>query len=67
MSKNLSADSDLLNWPVELLRIVRLDEAERLSGVSEDTLKRRYRDKIVQVSERCLGMRVGHALMLATK
>jgi len=50
-----------------LLRIVRLDEAERLSGVSEDTLKRRYRDKIVQVSERCLGMRVGHALMLATK
>jgi len=67
MSKNLSADADLLNWPVELLRIVRLDEAERLSGVSEDTLKRRYRDKIVQVSKRCLGMRVGHALMLGTK
>jgi hypothetical protein len=67
MSKNLSADSDLLNWPVELLRIVGLDEAEKYSGVSSDTLKRRHPDKIVRMSERRVGMRVGHALMLAIK
>ena len=67
MAKNLSANSDLSNWPVEMLRIAEPDEAERLSGLSWDTLKREFPDKIVQLSERRRGMRVGHALMLPTK
>ena len=67
MPKNiLTADSDLPNWPVEWLRIVSLDEAERLSGVSGDTLRRRYPDKIVRISERRIGIRVGDALMLSS-
>jgi hypothetical protein len=37
MSKN-SANSDLLTWPVELLRIAEPEEAERLSSTSWDTL-----------------------------
>jgi hypothetical protein len=64
MSRKLPADSDLQNWPVEWLRIVRLDEAERLSGVSEDTLRRQYGDKIIRISPHCSGMRVGDALLL---
>jgi hypothetical protein len=65
MSKNnLADDSDLLTWPVELLRFVGPEEAERLSTLSWDTIKRRHPDKIVHLSERRVGMRVGHALML---
>ena len=65
MSKNLPADANLPNWPVELLRIAEPEEAERLSGVSWETLKRIHPDKVVQLSQRRRGMRVGHALMLA--
>jgi hypothetical protein len=50
--------------PVELNRIVTLDEASRLSSLSKDTLRDRFRDKLVHLSERRFGMRVGHALML---
>jgi hypothetical protein len=50
---------------LDLERIVPLPEAAKLSSVSEDTLKRRHRDKIIQISDRRLGMRVKHALMLA--
>jgi hypothetical protein len=68
MSKNiLSANSDFPNWPVELLRIVEPDEVERLSTLSWDTIKRKHSDKIVRLSERRVGMRVGHALMLGAK
>ena len=67
MSKNtVSADSDLRGWPVDMLRIADPDEAERLSGLSWDSLRRLYPDKVVQLSERRRGMRVGHALMLTT-
>ena len=51
--------------PLELLRVAKMPEAERLSGTSADTLKRKYPQWIVQVSERRLGMRVGHALLIA--
>ena len=51
--------------PLELLRVAKMPEAERLSGTSADTLKRKYPHLIVQISERRLGMRVGHALLLA--
>ena len=65
MSKNVSAD--LLTWPVELLRIAEPDEAEKLSSLSWDTIKREHADKIVNLSKQRVGMRVGHALMLDTK
>jgi hypothetical protein len=57
--------SELLTWPVEFLRIVPPDEAERLSTLSWDTIKRNHSDKIVHLSARRVGLRVGHALMLA--
>jgi hypothetical protein len=60
-----SGDADLLTWSVELLRIAKPEEAERLSTLSWDTLKREYGDKIVQLSDRRVGMRVGHCLMLS--
>jgi hypothetical protein len=60
---NFPAADDAAHW-LELQRIASLAEASRLSGVSVDTLKRRHRDKIIQLSERRQGMRVGHALML---
>jgi hypothetical protein len=59
-----SGEADLLKWPVELLRFVGPEEAERLSTLSWDTIKRKHSDKIVQLSDRRVGMRVGHALML---
>jgi len=55
---------DLPNWPVELLRIADPVEAEKLSSVSWDTIVRNHRDKVVHVSKRRVGMRVGHALLL---
>jgi hypothetical protein len=55
-----------LTWTdwVELQRIVDLKEAARLSGLSIDTIKRRHPDKIIALSPRRRGMRVGIALSL---
>jgi hypothetical protein len=64
-AKNLP--DDLLKWPVELLRIVEPPEVERISTLSWDTIKRNHRDKIIRLSERRVGMRVGDALMLNAK
>jgi hypothetical protein len=58
---------NLLKWPVELLRIVDREEAERLSSLSWDSIKRNHADKIVEVSARRRGMRIGDCLMLATQ
>jgi hypothetical protein len=55
---------DLTKWPIELLRIVEPPEAERLSSMSWDTLLRNHPDRVVHLSKRRVGMRVGHALML---
>ena len=52
---------------LELNRIVRLPEAGRLSGLSEDSLRRNHSDKIVRLGPRAIGMRVGHALHLMRK
>ena len=49
---------------LELNRIVRLPEAGRLSGLSEDSLRRNHSDKIVRLGPRAIGMRVGHCLQL---
>jgi hypothetical protein len=54
----------LLNWPVEWLRIVPPVEAEELSSLSWDSIKRNHPDKIVHVSARRVGLRVGDALMI---
>lgn len=53
---------------LELERIAPPDECERLSGgVSWDTLKREYPDKVIRISERRSGMRVRDALHLRRK
>jgi hypothetical protein len=59
--------SELLTWPVELLRIVDPKEAERLSTLSWDSFIRNHPDKIVHLSKRRVGIRVGHVLMLAKR
>jgi hypothetical protein len=64
MSKPSPANAGLPDWPVELLRVVEPQEAERLSSLSWDTIKRRYPDKIIELSEHRKGMRVGDALTL---
>jgi hypothetical protein len=55
-----------MDIPEELLlkRIVPLKQASELSSLSEDTLRRRYPEKIVKLSERRQGMRLGDALLL---
>jgi hypothetical protein len=51
---------------VERLRIVTLAEAARLSGISEDGLRRHHPEKLIRLSPRRVGMRVGDALMLSS-
>jgi hypothetical protein len=46
-------------------RIVSIPEAARISSLSVDTLRRRHRDKWIQLSEGRVGMRRRDALMLA--
>ena len=59
------ANSKITDLPlVERLRIIPLAEAARLAGISQDGLLRHYRDKIIKLSPRRLGMRQGDALML---
>ena len=67
MPENVPTTNDLLTWPVAWLRIVRPKEAEELSSLSWDTIEREHADKIVRPSPHRVGMRVGHALMLAVK
>ena len=57
--------AELQNWPIELLKIVEPDEAERLCSLSWDSIRRNHPDKIVHLSKRRVGMRVGDALMLS--
>jgi hypothetical protein len=51
--------------PTDLLRIEPLSVAKGRAGCSIDTLKRHHADKIVRLSPRRLGMRMGHSLMIA--
>ena len=59
-------DDDDVKLPPELRlkRIVNLRQAGQLSNLSVNSLKRNHRDKIVTLSPRRLGMRLGDALML---
>jgi hypothetical protein len=52
------------SW-IELHRIVDLKEAARLSGLSIDSIKRHHREKIIELSPRRRGMRLGDALSLS--
>jgi hypothetical protein len=56
---------DLRGWPLEWLRVATPEEAEQLSSLSWKTIKREHADKIVHLSKRRDGMRVGDCLMLA--
>jgi hypothetical protein len=67
MSKPSPANAGLPDWPVNLLKIVPPEEAEELSSLSWDTIKRNHPDKIIELSENRRGMRVGHALSLRRK
>jgi hypothetical protein len=49
---------------IELMRIAPLDEAAKLSSVSEKTLRRHFSSFIIRISPRRHGMRVRDALML---
>jgi hypothetical protein len=49
---------------LDLERVVGMPEAERLSGLSHDTIRRNYPDKIIQLSPRRVGMKVKHAISL---
>jgi len=53
-----------LDW-IELQRIVDLKEAARLSGLSVDSIKRHHGAKIIDLSPRRRGMRIGDALLLS--
>jgi hypothetical protein len=48
----------------ELDRIITLREAEKISTLSPDSWKRNHPDKIVKLSPRREGVRIGDALML---
>jgi uncharacterized protein YoaH (UPF0181 family) len=45
-------------------RILPLQKVAELTSLSEDTLKRNYREKIKRLSARRLGMSVGDALAI---
>ncbi len=55
---------DLVKWPIEWLRIADPKEVEELSSLDWDTFERNHADKVVHLSKRRKGARVGHALML---
>ena len=51
---------------LELERVLPLTEAERLTGLSTDTLKRRYPELVVQLSPRRVGMKLKNALAITS-
>jgi len=67
IADNSSLVDELLELmpPIELLRIAAPPEAERLSSLDWDSIKRAHPELVVRLSERRVGMRVGHALMLS--
>jgi hypothetical protein len=50
--------------PPELDRIIPIQEAYRLSGLSPDSWRRNHPDKIIKLSPRRIGIRLRDALML---
>jgi hypothetical protein len=62
----MPADSTHVPTPtwLDLERILPMKEASKVSGLSQDSLKRHHADKIIRLGPRRLGMRARHALML---
>jgi len=56
-----------IDLALELNRIVPLDQAARLRGAHQDTLKRNDANRIIKLSPRRQGMRVKHALLLESE
>jgi hypothetical protein len=50
---------------IPLRSSVKEHDAERITSLSEDTLKRRYPDLIKTLSDRRRGMKLKHALAIA--
>jgi Bacterial RNA polymerase, alpha chain C terminal domain len=55
---------EMRKWSVELLRIVSPADAVHYSSLSWDTILRNHPDKIVHLSKRRVGIRLGHCLMI---
>jgi hypothetical protein len=51
---------------LELERIIPLDEVERLTSLSEDSLKRHHGDKIRKLSPRRNGMKLRDAIAIGS-
>ena len=49
---------------VELMRLVSVKEAARLRGVSPDTIRREFKDKIIRISKGRVGLRLRDVLSL---
>jgi predicted HTH domain antitoxin len=49
---------------IELMRIVSVNEAARLRGVSTDTIRREFRDKMIRISKGRVGLRLRDVLAL---
>jgi hypothetical protein len=62
MSAQPSSELDI-SRDRELERIVSLQQASRLMGISADTIRRRHADKILRLSPRRQGMRLRDALL----
>jgi hypothetical protein len=52
---------------LELMRIVTIDKAAELAGMSRSTLMRNHADKVIRISAKRRGMRVRDALMIKDK
>jgi hypothetical protein len=50
--------------PIQLNKIVSLNEAVELSSLSRDVWLRRYKHLIIRLSDQRLGVRMGHALFI---
>ena len=53
-----------LSPELEQARIITLQEAARLSSISVDSWKRNHRDKIIQLSQRRLGVKLADVLAI---
>jgi hypothetical protein len=65
MDDRTTAASDRSPTWLELESVRPLPEVERITSLSEDTLRRRYRQYIKQLSPRRQGMQLKHALAIA--
>jgi hypothetical protein len=61
--RNASTSQDEPSW-LELETIKPLPEISKLTSLSVDTLKRRYRQYIVELSARRQGMKLRHGLQI---